>query len=229
MTLHCPRCDDTFLEAFTRYGAPGALPMEADMCLTCGGLWLDAGEVADAYPGLRVLEDRRADVLAIGREGAGIQACPRCERTALEIPFFDVKLDLCPDCFGVWIDGDEVGGLSRTMDRGDGLPIVEDVVRGYRTAAATAMTKSFAKCVVCELQVPLRSTRATPRGAVCDACAKQLAENEEMNVGDDESVVPEKSAAWQFVCDVGSAIGAILQVSARCPSCGHRRTSGCAC
>lgn len=207
------------------------MPIAADMCLACGGLWLDAGEVKVAYPALAALQDRRGDVLAIGRAGAGNAMCPRCERPAVEVPFFEVTLDVCPDCFGVWIDGDEIEALSRSMDRGDGLPPPTEMIGGYRTAAVNVMTKLLCTCVVCEQEVPLRETRATRKGAVCEACAKQL-EGPEMPVGDDsidESLVPKESAVWRFMCDVGSVLGAVLLASDRCGSCGHRRTSGCGC
>lgn len=230
MPLRCPRCD-TFLDTFTRHGARDAPPIAADMCLSCGGLWLDGEEVAMAYPSLSVLKDRRGDVLAIGQPGAGITACPRCARTAVEVPFFDVRLDMCPDCFGVWIDGDEMEALSLAMDRGDGLPVAAEVVGGYRTAAAGVMTKHVVTCVACGEQVPLRATQGTRRGAVCEACAK-ASEAPEMPIADDsvdESLVPQESSVWRFVCDVGSALGAILAVAPRCSKCGRRASFGCSC
>ncbi len=42
-------------------------------------------------------------------------------------------------------------------------------------------------------------------------------------------VVPTESGVWRFVCDVGTALSAILLASDRCPTCHHRRTSGCSC
>ena len=57
MPLRCPRCD-TLLDAFNRHGGPDGVHIEADMCLTCGGVWLDGGEAAAAYPGLSVLGAR---------------------------------------------------------------------------------------------------------------------------------------------------------------------------
>src|SRR5262245_16684093 len=167
------------------------------MCLACGGLWLDGGEVAMAYPALAVLGERRGDVMAVGEVGAGILACPRCSMPAIEVPFFDVKLDMCTECFGVWIDGDEIEALSRTMDRGDGLPVRTEIVGGYRTAAAGVMTKHLATCALCGKSVPLRATRSSPKGAACEACAKELAASTEapphVAVDDDDYVVPMQS------------------------------------
>lgn len=195
------------------------------MCLTCGGFWLDGGEVALAYPGLSVLHDRRADVLAVGKRGAGISLCPRCQMEALEIPFFDVKLDVCPDCFGLWIDGDEVEALSRALDRGDGLPVPEGMVGGYRTSAAAAMTKHVCRCVSCNNEFPLRDTEATPKGAMCRPCAEKepLPPLEE----GDPYAVPKESGVWTFVGDLGHLLGAVLRLGSRCPSCGVLTTSHC--
>ena len=212
------------METFTRNAGPDAPPVEADMCLTCGGVWLDGGEVALAYPGLAVLHDRRADVLAVGRPGKGISLCPRCQMEALEIPFFDVHLDVCPDCFGLWIDGDEIEALSRALDNGDGLPAPEGQVGGYRTSAASAMTKLYARCVGCDKEFPLRATVATPKGAMCEACA---AEEPLPPLEEGDLDVPREPAVWTFLCDVGYALGAILKMGSRCPVCGALTTSRC--
>ncbi len=218
------------METFTRHGSAKSMPIEADMCLACGGLWLDGGEVAVAYPGLSVLGERRGDVLAVGRPGAGISSCPRCQIPAVEVPFFDVRLDLCPDCFGVWIDGDEMEALSLSMDRGDGLPVPTEVVGGYRTAAAGVMTQHLATCATCAKQVPLRATVSTTKGVLCDACAKEDLSADTIPANEEpEDLVPAESGVWRFVCDVGTALSAILLAADRCPTCRHRRTSGCSC
>jgi len=229
--MQCPRCPTT-LETYTRHGAANAAPIAADMCLSCGGLWLDAGEVKLAYPALAALEDRRGDVLSVGEMGAGIARCPRCEMAAIEVPFFDVRLDMCTACHGVWIDGDELEALSHSMDRGDGLPVPDQIVGGYRTAAAGVMTKLLATCGVCAKQVALRATRSTARGVVCEACAKELPAGEGEEAGataDEEYVVPTESALWGFVRDVGVALGAIVLAMPKCASCGCRQSSHCRC
>lgn len=220
------------MDFFTRHGGPESPPIAADMCLACGGLWLDGGEVALAYPALAVLGERRADVMAVGDASTSIGACPRCAMPSLEVPFFDVSLDVCTTCFGVWIDGDELEALSRTMDRGDGLPVPDEIVGGYRTAAVGVMTKQLAKCALCDKQVPLRSTRSTPRGAVCEACAKVMEDDfaSRPPVADDEEedyVVPGTKGFWGFLCDVGDAVATAINAVPRCTSCGCRSTSHC--
>lgn len=214
------------LDTFTRHGGPTSMPIAADMCFSCGGLWLDGGEVAVAYPALAVLQERRADVVAVGRVGAGIAACLRCEMPAIEVPFFDVPLDTCTACFGVWIDGDEIEALSRCMDRGDGLPVPEAVVGGYRTAAAGVLTKHLATCALCQKEVPLRATQSTREGAVCEACAAEKAAAEEA-ADKEEYRLPTGSSVWGFFCDVAEAIGAAIASAPRCSTCGCRSTSHC--
>jgi Zn-finger nucleic acid-binding protein len=220
------------LETFNRHGGGDAPSIEADMCLSCGGLWLDGGEAAAAYPGLAALEDRRGDVLAAGDAAAAIPACLRCSMPAVLVPFFDVKLDVCTGCYGVWIDGDEIEALSRAMDRSDGFPVPPEIVGGYRTAAAGVMTKHIATCVTCGKQVPFRASRATPKGAMCEACADEL-DAAAIRAGkteeDEEYVVPVNSGVWGLVCDIGQALGAVLLASARCAHCGCRNASRCRC
>lgn len=224
--MFCPRCQ-TRLELFTRHGAPDSMPIAADMCLSCGGLWLDAAEVATAYPKLAVLEERRGDALAAGEAGTGIPMCPRCEMPAVEVPFFDLRLDMCSACHGVWIDGDEIEALSRTLDRGDGLPVADVVVGGYRTAAAGVMTKHLATCAACRKQVPLRTARVSAKGTVCEDCQKEMAARGAGDAGDEDYVIPKEPGVWSFLCDVGDVIGALLASAPRCPSCGCRTPSHC--
>lgn len=221
------------LETFNRHGGANAPSIEADMCLSCGGVWLDGGEAAAAYPSLAALHERRGDVLAAGEQSTAIPACLRCAMPAVLVPFFDVKLDVCTDCFGVWIDGDEIEALSRTMDRGDGLPVPPEIVGGYRTAAAGVMTKHIATCVTCGKQVPFRASRATPKGSMCEACADELdAANLRAGIheNDDDYVVPkDNGAVWGFICDIGTVLEAVLQSGRRCSTCGCRSASHCRC
>lgn len=231
VVIDCPRCHAA-MDVFTRHGAPGAAPIVADMCLDCGGLWLDGPEVAAAYPSLSVLAERRADVLAVGERGAGIACCPRCEKPTLEVPFFDLSLDVCAACNGVWIDGDEIEALSRTIDRGDGLPAPDAVVGGYRTAAAGVMTKRVVRCAECGTDAPLRSTVSTPKGPVCQPCAKAIEADFESRppVADDWEgpyEVPATEGFRGFVRNLGDALTIVLNLSPRCSACGCRSTSHC--
>jgi Zn-finger nucleic acid-binding protein len=103
-----------------------------DTCRRCGGIWFDAGEVAElariaphtAYQRV-VLKpqsflmachqcthpmDRNADrCLQCGWKNH--LECPICERTMAIANIEDIKLDYCKNCKGVWFDNIELSNL----------------------------------------------------------------------------------------------------------------------
>ena len=122
-SLSCPRCD-VMLDRFVRAAAPGERGVVADMCERCGGTWLDGEEVGPVYPALARLAERQADLHAAARSSGGIGKCPRCRGVALEFPFFDLWLDHCARCHGLWIDGNELMALVHIK------PIQLEITRG---------------------------------------------------------------------------------------------------
>ena len=85
--------------------------MLLDQCLGCEGLWLDFGEVQ------RLL----GEIVAFGKHQAAkatesgeldhvVGSCPQC-RIGLKsygVPNHNVSFEVCPSCYGVWLDRDEI-------------------------------------------------------------------------------------------------------------------------
>lgn len=101
--MRCPRCPDTELSTHTTLGG-----VEADVCPSCKGLWLDGHELG-ALLGVRDgrLENRPARDSEV--------ACPRCDLQWLKTLRFPgspaLDVDRCPDCRGMWLDHGELGAL----------------------------------------------------------------------------------------------------------------------
>lgn len=97
----CPKCH----AALTKKYYKGM--MEVEYCPHCRGMWLDFHE-------LDQLEDVAFDQDAwkgslIHRECLVECKCPICEAPMLEFQYrlYDLKLDVCPEHHGFWLDAGE--------------------------------------------------------------------------------------------------------------------------
>jgi Zn-finger nucleic acid-binding protein len=141
----------------------------ADMCLECGGVWLDGGEVGKVYPALQRLETMAPEP----DPQAGLVQCPRCQAQTTAFRFFDVIIDHCAACRGLWVDGPELANLARHRDREDGLTTAR-AVESYRSSASRALRQALVVCTRCKVDVPLQQVVSTHEGPHCEACAKAL-------------------------------------------------------
>ena len=101
----CPECQEP-LVAFELEG------VEIDHCVSCGGTWLDAGEIemiselaGSASGGFTKALDEA------GERRKGRRRCPRCRRklTIVGIGEEDrLELDHCPRGHGLWFDKGEM-------------------------------------------------------------------------------------------------------------------------
>jgi Zn-finger nucleic acid-binding protein len=98
--------------------------VEIDHCLTCGGTWLDAGELeqicalAGAPPG------PLAEALRQAPDGERSEArCPRCRAKMRLVRVGEadpVTLDRCPKGHGLWFDQGEVARVIRQFGSNQG-------------------------------------------------------------------------------------------------------------
>ena len=109
--MQCPRHD----RAMRRFAIDG---VEVDRCGICGGIWLDAGELAQLValdkstkPAIRML-DRSDDADEPADHDA---VCPR-DGTALirmrDVGEASVECDACSACGGVFLDAGGLSGLT---------------------------------------------------------------------------------------------------------------------
>lgn len=91
--------------------------VEVDRCTSCGGTWLDTGELELITERAGVAADRLAEALAaagdLRRTG---RRCPRCLRWMREFALGGdpvVHLDRCPRGHGLWCDRGEMAAVIR--------------------------------------------------------------------------------------------------------------------
>lgn len=166
MTLSCPRCDVALEPPPDDFSTRDV----SRRCHRCHGAWVDGDVVGVAHPALREHGRRVADLLTLGAREREAK-CPRCARIMLEFPFFDLWLDLCEGCHGLWIDGDERAFVSKAAAVEDGLP-ERPAEAGYRAHAQPEVEVERVTCTGCSQRVHPRRTLLTADGAVCDHCVE---------------------------------------------------------
>jgi Zn-finger nucleic acid-binding protein len=101
----CPACDEPLLI----YELEG---VETDHCISCGGTWLDAGELEVVVENAGI--DPTPLVEALGHTPRGAKTarrCPRCGKPMRLIRLGRdgaVELDTCPAGHGLWLDRGEM-------------------------------------------------------------------------------------------------------------------------
>ncbi|MEA3557666.1 MAG: zf-TFIIB domain-containing protein [Candidatus Thermoplasmatota archaeon] len=93
----CPRCDVN-LHIVERNGE------KLDICTECGGVWFDPSEL-DFFIG----EQSPVELLILitdSLKGEGLK-CPECGKRMLSKEVYDVYVDFCEDCKGIWMDKGE--------------------------------------------------------------------------------------------------------------------------
>ncbi|MFA7237843.1 MAG: zf-TFIIB domain-containing protein [Phycisphaeraceae bacterium] len=94
--MRCPECYTVFLtERKTRDGK-----VTLDVCEHCGGVWFDRGELHD------VLDAAEKKPRVPSDAEASKRSCPRCRKPmrVFDYPETFVKVDVCEDCGGIWLD-----------------------------------------------------------------------------------------------------------------------------
>ena len=116
--------------------------VEVDLCPRCGGLWLDRDEI-DRLAGM-------ADTELAGLRGAlhmrkgpppipaeAVHQCPACPGTLAEVVLGPVKVELCGECEGVFLDRGELDQAVETV-RGQGGSAKHVLVEAAKAATANA-------------------------------------------------------------------------------------------
>jgi Zn-finger nucleic acid-binding protein len=92
--------------------------VEVDQCAECSGTWFDFGELKkvlqaeDVQKLENVLENNEGDDLERGK-------CPSCGGDGnmvqcASLKAKDIHIDVCPICYGRWLDGGELERLRST-------------------------------------------------------------------------------------------------------------------
>ncbi|MGE0495122.1 MAG: DUF5685 family protein [Vulcanimicrobiota bacterium] len=106
---NCPGCGQT-MQLLDVSG------IEIDECTRCGGVWLDDHEL-DALSELpevpaRLLETKKASEFTRGIP-ENQRLCPRCRQRLELLDFDSLKLDICRQCKGTYLDHGELAAILR--------------------------------------------------------------------------------------------------------------------
>jgi len=166
LSLPCPR-DGAPLAPHER-DAPGIA-----RCTDCHGVWASSAAAGALHRALPHLERARAQVLASPRHGTGVAACPGCGAAPVAVSFYEVPLDWCAGCGGVWLDGPELGSLDeRVRALGGSL----DAARSpFRVAPVQGVVAGTVTCGACGVAVPVNRSFLTSDGTRCVPCASAAA------------------------------------------------------
>jgi len=119
--LLCPRCDDPLK-------SENSLGVWTDLCSHCGGIWLDANEIAPLMERARSEEVELEGVLvAPGSDAPGgpghekqTPLCPVCQVEIPEAPYSfgsGVTVNTCSRCQGLWLDQGEFSAIFEFLKR----------------------------------------------------------------------------------------------------------------
>lgn len=172
MSIACPRC------AVTLHLAPlGARdahePFVVGRCGPCGGLWVDRDDLRRAEPMLDQIPLHSEQAMRAETRFGGIPRCPRCASVPVSFPFFEVLIDWCGACGGVWLDAGELDDLRASVARVRREGAAHESTRHFRQQAASAVVIGTVRCARCRAAVPLADAWMTGDGAVCAACGHE--------------------------------------------------------
>lgn len=85
-----------------------------DVCGNCGGSWYDRGELAQTINDRRIAERLTEDPI---RGTMSPIACPRCGGRMRVRKEWDVEVDVCISCGGVWLDHGELEELESHAEK----------------------------------------------------------------------------------------------------------------
>jgi uncharacterized protein len=105
MNLTCVKCTSVLDKA--RVG-----DVEVDLCPSCGGLWLDHGEIERIGRGQTGELDKLRTALSGSAQpdpvSETVTSCPACPGALKEVVLGPVHVDYCNKCHGVFLDKGEL-------------------------------------------------------------------------------------------------------------------------
>jgi Zn-finger nucleic acid-binding protein len=106
---HCPQCRSSILEE--KVLSDGETHI--DVCPRCRGGWFDADELA------RVLSCAVDELHVSSNVEKTSCICPKCgvPLARIEYPDTQIKVDVCDECSGVWLDRGEFRGINEARAR----------------------------------------------------------------------------------------------------------------
>ncbi len=111
--IDCPRCRTPMKAEYVQKLGPD---VRIDVCETCGGSWFDRGELAQTINSRPIAEKLTEPPI---RGTMSPIACPRCGGRMRVRREWDVEVDVCISCEGVWLDHGELEQLEEQAQLDD--------------------------------------------------------------------------------------------------------------
>ncbi len=94
--------------------------VEIDQCVQCTGLWLDHREIDELFavsklPERLMAEPPVLDSLLSVPEGG--RTCPRCNEFLTVVEVDQIRIDICSDCKGFFLDPGEFRQLAEVAEK----------------------------------------------------------------------------------------------------------------
>jgi len=111
-TLMCPNCQTPMERGDRR-------DLTVDLCPSCGGVWLDSGELNDLATGMHGDIEYCSIDEDVHRDRFPERSCPRCPGQVMRkinlLRLSDLIFDWCPECGGFFLDKGEVEQMNREL------------------------------------------------------------------------------------------------------------------
>lgn len=111
--IDCPRCKKPMKAEYVQKLGPD---VRIDVCESCGGSWYDRGELAQTINS-RPIATKLTEAPIRGTMSP--IACPRCGGRMRVRKEWDVEVDVCISCQGVWLDHGELEQLEEQAELSD--------------------------------------------------------------------------------------------------------------
>jgi Zn-finger nucleic acid-binding protein len=166
--LPCPRC-----------AHPSALSGDRDGVYSCSahGVFVRPEHAANLRVMLERIPESKYEAMRSPEHGTGVLDCPGCGARPRALSFFEVPIDWCPSCGGVWLDRGELEAL-RERVAALRAQVRDDAFNPYRAradVAARAVVLGTVTCPSCSKTVPINQTYMTGEGVLCVPCGRAKA------------------------------------------------------
>jgi Zn-finger nucleic acid-binding protein len=106
--IKCPKCNIKMQQILI---SKQDYTVTVDRCNRCDGYWFDRSELEKVLD-----EESKAWTLQFEKsfEDDADFRCPRCEGLVETRNLYDIKVDLCLNCGGIWLDRGELEAVQRT-------------------------------------------------------------------------------------------------------------------
>ena len=108
----CPVCRHSLLTPTQHHG------QEIDVCHHCGGLWFEKDEMNSVLSAIDNGHDNVDFSGQLGKRlGLAERQCPDCRKSLQHYQLleqYDLEVDVCHGCDGVWIDQDEIAAVQQS-------------------------------------------------------------------------------------------------------------------